>query len=86
MVKNHGLAESPVETGVYFFSKCSWQYGYKITEVDDWIWDLREDKTEKQRIRKKKSKTIFIVSVEFRLDRESKTIKAAKSLGKCHQI
>ena len=37
-------------------------------------------------LRKKKSKTILIVPVEFRLDRESKTIKAAKSLGKCHQI
>ena len=34
--------------------KCSWQYVYKITEVDDWIWDLREDKTEKQRTEEEK--------------------------------
>ena len=34
--------------------KCSWQYAYKITEVDDWIWDLREDKTEKQRTEEEK--------------------------------
>ena len=37
-------------------------------------------------LRKKKSKTIPIVPVEFRMNRERKTTKAAKNLGKCRQI